>query len=360
MAEYKLRQSVYTLLFLLLSFGGLYFAKEFLVPVTLAAIFSMLFIRLCNWFETKHIGRGFASFLCIALFFIAIATVILLLSWQLSSLSENVDGMKDRLLDMFNKLRNWVNETVGISWRQQEEMIKEQSKNGGASAGAMALSFAGGAFSVLVNAVLVTVYMYLFLYYRSHIKKFILKLVQRHQKPLADEVVHKSGKVAQKYLSGMGAMIFVLWIMYGIGFSAIGVENAIFFAILCGLLEIVPFVGNLTGTSVTILSVLAQGGDSKTVILVVVIYAFVQFIQTYILEPLIVGEQVNINPLFTIMSLVLGEMIWGIPGMILAIPLLGITKIICDHVPDLEPYGFLIGPDKPREKRKGLFSFGKK
>jgi predicted PurR-regulated permease PerM len=196
--------------------------------------------------------------------------------------------------------------------------------------------------------------MFLFLYYRSHIKNFILKLTDRADKELADEIVDKSGQVAQKYLSGLGAMIFILWIMYGIGFSIIGVENAIFFAVLCGILEIVPFVGNLTGTSLTVLSVVVQGGDTRMIIWVLVTYFVVQFIQTYILEPLVVGEQVSINPLFTIMSIVVGEMVWGISGMILAIPLIGIFKIVCDHVPALQPYGFLIGPAVKKERRKSL------
>ena len=74
------------------------------------------------------------------------------------------------------------------------------------------------------------------------------------------------------------------------------------------------------------------------------------FLQTYLLEPLVVGAEVNINPLFTIISLVLGDLIWGIPGMILAIPLLGIVKIVCDHIEPLKPYGFLIGHDRKKKK----------
>jgi predicted PurR-regulated permease PerM len=350
----KLQRSVHILLFFFLAFGGLYFAREFLIPLTLAAIFSMLFIRLCNWFEHKGIGRGFATLWCILLFISAIILIVFLLSWQLSSLAENMDEMKQRLLNMFNSLRAWVHDTVGLTMKQQEDMVKEQGSSAGGSAGSMAASFAGGMFGVLVNTVLVLVYMYLFLFYRSHIKKFILKLVPRNEKTNTDEVVHKAGKVAQQYLSGLGAMIGVLWLMYGIGFSLAGVESAVFFAVLCGLLEIIPFVGNLTGTSITVLAVLAQGGDGKMVISVLAIYIVVQFIQTYLLEPLIVGEQVNINPLFTIMVLVFGEMIWGIPGMILAIPLLGIVKIVCDHVPELQPYGFLIGTEKQRGKKTGV------
>ena len=94
------------------------------------------------------------------------------------------------------------------------------------------------------------------------------------------------------------------------------------------------------------------------VIGVLITYAVVQFFQTYILEPLVVGAEVNINPLFTILVLVAGELVWGIPGMVLAIPLLGIVKIICDHIEPLKPYGFLIGQEK--KKKKTLFSKIKK
>lgn len=350
----KLQRSIYILLFFFLSFAGLYFAAQFLIPVALAAIFSMLFIRLCNWIERQGIGRGLSSLCCILLFVSAIGLIVFLLSWQLSGLAENLDAMKERVTSMLSGLQKWLQQQVGISPNEQKKMVQSQAEGSTSGAGGMLASFASSIMGIMVNTVLVLVYMFLFLLYRSHIKKFILKLVPGDDRAKADHVVHKSGKVAQQYLSGLGAMIAILWVMYGIGFSIVGVESAIFFAVLCGILEIIPFVGNLTGTSITVLAVMAQGGDSKMLIGVVVTYLLVQFIQTYILEPLIVGEQVNINPLFTILVIVLGEMIWGIAGMILAIPLLGIVKIICDHTPELQAYGYLIGPENPRKKRSGF------
>ena len=150
--------------------------------------------------------------------------------------------------------------------------------------------------------------------------------------------------------------------MYGIGFSLVGVKYALFFAVLCGLLEIVPFVGNLIGNLLTILMALSQGGDTNMVIGILVIYFVVQFIQSYILEPLIVGSEVNINPLFTIVGLIGGELVWGIAGMILAIPLLGIAKIIFDHVEPLKPFGALIGEEKksPNKLKKKFGEWAKK
>jgi predicted PurR-regulated permease PerM len=120
----------------------------------------------------------------------------------------------------------------------------------------------------------------------------------------------------------------------------------------------VPFVGNLTGNLLAVLMVVVQGGGTGMIFGVLITYATVQFFQTYILEPLVVGAEVNINPLFTIIVLVAGELVWGIPGMVLAIPLLGIVKIICDHIEPLKPYGFLIGQEK--KKKQGLIGKMKK
>ena len=78
-------------------------------------------------------------------------------------------------------------------------------------------------------------------------------------------------------------------------------------------------------------------------------YALIQFIQFYIITPLIMREQVNIHPIFTIVIIIAGELVWGIPGMILAIPALGIFKIVCDHVEALHPFGYLIGHHRKRK-----------
>jgi len=313
----------------------------------------MLFVPICNKLERQGISRSISAFLGLLLFITAVALVIVILSWQLSSFSENLQGIKERSLGMLEHFRNWLNETVGISQQQQDSLIDEQSKSAGGSTTNILAGFALGTLNVLINTVLVLVYTYLFLFYRSRIKTFILKLVPAQHNSQAKEIIQQSTNVSQQYLGGLTGMILMLWVLYGIGFSIVGVENALFFAILCGILEIIPFVGNITGTSFTVLAVVAQGGQSQMIIGVIAVYLLIQFFQTYILEPLIVGNQVNINPLFTIMALVVGESIWGIAGMVLAIPLLGIIKIICDHVPSLKAYGYLIGTEK-RSKNKWI------
>src|SRR5690606_13802478 len=97
--------------------------------------------------------------------------------------------------------------------------------------------------------------------------------------------------------------------------------------------------------------------DGNMVLGILAVYLTVQFLQSYILEPLVVGQRVNINPLFTIVALVAGELIWGIAGMAMAIPLLGIVKIVCDNVPELHAYGIVIGPIKSKKGHTPVLNF---
>jgi predicted PurR-regulated permease PerM len=313
----------------------------------------MLFLPVSTKLEKKGFSRGLSVALCILLFILFIAGIFSLIAWQISDLAKDFTGMEEKVTEAISKLKETLSSTFGISPEKQQEMLKKQQEAGGGGISAVVTGIMSAVMGLLVDTILVLVYIFLLMFYRRHIKQFILKLVQPEDKPKTTKIIYASSKVAQHYLGGLGMMIVLLWIMYGIGFSIAGVKNAVFFAILCGLLEIIPFIGNLAGTALTLLMALTQGGESNVIIGILITYALVQFIQSYIIEPLVVGAEVNINPLFTIIAIVLGETIWGIPGMILAIPLLGIFKIICDNVESLKPYGFLIGEEK--KKKSGGF-----
>ena len=339
------------LLLLFLIFAALFYAKAFLIPLTFGAILSMLFLPVCRWFEDKGINKVLSALFCVLIFLLSVALIVALLSWQISDMASDATQIEQKATQAINKLKQFINAKFGISQQQQKQILESQQSAGG---GGIVASIANTLMSMVVDGILVLVYIFLFIYYRSHIKTSILKMAAPEQKTETRKIISDASKVSQEYLSGLAMMIVVLWIMYAIGFSIAGVKNAFLFAILCGLLEIVPFIGNLTGTGLTLLMSLAQGGGTGIVMGILITYAIVQFLQTYILEPLVVGSQVKINPLFTIIALVVGELIWGIPGMILAIPLTGVAKIFCDHVEALKPYGFLIGEVKKKEKDSGF------
>jgi predicted PurR-regulated permease PerM len=331
------------LLIAVLITAALYFAQAFLIPLTFAAILAMLFIPLSKRLEKRGINRALAAIICILILILVFAGIGSLLAWQLSDLSEDMSGIEQKFKKFISQIENYIATTFGIDPKEQQKIVKEQA-NGG-STGQLA-KIMGSIFSIAVNTILVLVYIFLLMYFRRHLKNFLLRITPDNQKENVGRLTHDASRVSQQYITGLAMMIGTLWILYGIGFSIVGVQYAIFFAILCGILEIVPFIGNIAGTTITVLMAIIQGGDINLVLGILITYAMVQFIQTYLLEPLVVGNEVNINPLFTIVGIVAGEALWGIPGMILAIPLIGILKIVCDHFEPLKPYGFLLGQEK--------------
>ena len=352
------------LLFFFLLTIALYYGREVIVPFCIAGLLSMLFLPVSRKLESKGISRGFAALICLLIFIAFVAGIFFLLSWQIADLSKDLSGIEQRIKEFIEQAKQFINKTFGVTEEQQKKMMEKQQQSsggGGSQLAGAASSIMGSIMGILVNCILVIVYLFLLLFLRSHIRKFILKLAPATEQANTQKIIDKSSGVARKYLTGLAMMIVCLWILYGIGFSIVGVKHAIFFAVLCGLLEIIPFIGNITGTAITIIASVAQSGDSSVIIGILIVYAIVQFLQTYILEPLVVGAEVNINPLATILVIVVGETIWGIAGMVLAIPLLGIVKIICDHVEPLKPYGYLVGEEKKKggglkEKIGNLFS----
>jgi predicted PurR-regulated permease PerM len=345
-------KTVQLLLLLFLIFGGLHYARTFLIPIAFAGIISTLLLPLSRRLENRNFGRGIAASICLLTFLLSVAGIIALLVWQVTDLAKDFSQVEQNINQAIEQLKTFVNTKLGIAEAEQEKIIRDQQKSG---QGAASKAFTG-LFGVFVDIILVLVYTFLLLYFRSHLRAFIMKITPDEEHSKTNKIIHDSTTISHRYLTGLFMMIVILWILYGIGFSIAGVPNAIFFAVLCGVLEIVPFIGNLTGSGLTLLMAISQGGGSMA-IGVVITYAVVQFIQTYVIEPLVVGSEVNINPLFTILVLILGEELWGIAGMVLAIPLLGMTKIVFDNVDALKPYGFLIGGEK-KKKRSGNFIGG--
>ncbi|MBP6732574.1 MAG: AI-2E family transporter [Chitinophagales bacterium] len=327
------------LLLFFLVFAGLFFAKKFLIPLTIGAILALLFMPLCRWLEGRGVPKLIAAMLCIVIILLICAGIGAMLSWQLSELAKDAPQIKKQASDISAKITQFISSRFGISNAKQDEMLKEQ-QTGIAS---NVTGIIGTIGYTLVDCLLTLVYVTLILYYRGHLKNFVLRLAPSDKKGEVKDIMAQAAHVAQQYLTGLAKMIACLWILYAIGFTIAGVKNPLFFAFLCGLLEIVPFIGNLTGSLLTLLISVAQGAQIANIAGIVITYGFVQFFQGWVLEPIIVGPQVKINPLFTIIVLVVGEMVWGIPGMALAIPLTGMLKIVFDHVEPLKPYGFLIG-----------------
>jgi predicted PurR-regulated permease PerM len=338
------------LLLIFLIIAALYMAKEFLIPLFIGGILATIFLPFSHFMEKRKIPKGLAVFMCLLTLLAIISTLFYLLGWKISELINDVTLIKEKGIETITRIQAYIFNHLGISVEEQSQIIKGEKPS---ISGIMQMVL-GSLTHLFTTFILVLAYVFFLLYYRGHIKNFLLKLTAPQQRDEMEQVISSCTSVSQQYLLGLAKMIVCLWVMYGIGFSIIGVQNALFFAILCGLLEIVPFIGNITGTTLTVLVTALHGASATTLGGIVLTYGVVQFIQGWVLEPLILGGQVKINPLFTIIALVIGELIWGIPGIILAIPITAIFKILCDHVEPLKPYGFLIGEIETGKSEEGI------
>ncbi len=337
-----------TLLLAFLISAGMYILSGFLIPLVIGGVFAALFMPLCRWLERHRIPRGIASFLCMFSLLLAVAAIVALLGWQVRALTQDAAMIKQQVLKMVGHVQQFLFNHFGITTADQAKILSSQQAAATGLIGKLASSLA----SIFTDFVLILVYVLFLLYYRSHLRRFLLMLAPEDGRAGMNKVIDSVAAVSLQYLLGLFKMIVCLWVMYGIGFSVAGIDNALFFAFLCGLLEIVPFIGNITGTSITLLVAAAQGDSTGALLAIAATYGLIQFIQGWFLEPLIVGAQVRINALSTIIALILGELIWGIPGIFLAIPMVAMFKIVCDNVESLKPIGFLIGESAPAKERK--------
>ncbi len=277
----------------------LVYAKPFLLPLTFAGLLSMLLLPLVKWFQReKNVPHALGILLGILALVAFFAGVIFFTSLQIADISKNSARLEQQVTGKYNSVRQYIAEVfAGISPEKQKQIIEKQQSSASGNTGSFITGFLTGIFGFFTDALLTLVYIFLFLFFRKKLKGFIVRMAPQDRAGDAMKTVSEAQKVSQQYLTGLFLMIVCLWIMYTIGFTIAGVKNALFFAIICALLEIVPFVGNLIGTALTLGMSLVQDGGSGVLIGVVITYVVVQFFQTYILEPMIVGAEVQINPI---------------------------------------------------------------
>jgi len=338
-----LGKSIQILLFTVLLGAVFYIGKPLFMPLAIAGMLAMLFIPWCRWLERRGFSRGAASIFCGMAFILAVGGIFTLLIWQVGHITADISLIRENFSRTSDRIHQYFRDELKLGRAEAQQIIPSPATPDGI--GRTAAMLMGGLMTTAVYLVLIWFYLITLLCLRHRFREFVLRLVPDDRRSQTKMILLRSLQVVQQYLSGLMIVIGCLWVMYGIGFSAIGIHHAIFFALLCGLLEIIPFVGNLTGSTLTCLMALSQGGGIGMVAAVLVTYAIIQFIQFYIISPLVMRAQLNINPLFIILALIGGDLIWGITGMILAIPLLGITRILFDQVEALQPVVYLTGQD---------------
>jgi predicted PurR-regulated permease PerM len=127
----------------------------------------------------------------------------------------------------------------------------------------------------------------------------------------------------------------------------LGIEYALLLGIVGALLNVIPYIGGLVAVALPMIVALATKSTPIYALYVLIIYYIIQLIDNNFIVPKIVASKVKINALFSIIVVLAGNALWGIPGMFLSIPLLAIVKLLFDHIEPLKPWGLLLGDTMP-------------
>ncbi|HEX8546007.1 MAG TPA: AI-2E family transporter [Cytophagaceae bacterium] len=347
MEKNYLYRATLLLLFLFLFFSGLYYARDFIVPIAISILLAMVLLPITKRLEKAGVPRLISVILCLLVIIGLIAGIIILFYSQVVAFAQDLPHIKVTLIEKFKLLQNFVESKTNISAQQQMNWIELRYNDLINSSGQYVRMLLMGITGGLAIFGLIIFYILFFLLYRVRINNFFLQLVSDDKHAKVESIICKITDLIQHYLTGLLIELAVLGTLNAIGLLILGIRQAIFLGYLAGLLNIIPYVGSMIGSIFPIMMALIFGDSLTTVVAVMALMATTQFIDNNILTPKIIGSHIQINPLVTIMGIVSGGFIWGIPGMIMFVPLLGIFKIICDNLDPLKPIGYLLGDDAP-------------
>jgi predicted PurR-regulated permease PerM len=149
--------------------------------------------------------------------------------------------------------------------------------------------------------------------------------------------------------------LIIVAILNSVGLLLLGIEYAIILGIMGAVLNLIPYIGGIIGIALPMVIAFVTKDSLSYPILVFCVYLFIQFIDNNYIVPKIVAARVRINALISIIAVLIGGALWGVPGMFLSIPITAILKVIFDHIEPLKPWGFLLGDIVPTAQK----SFGK-
>jgi predicted PurR-regulated permease PerM len=326
----------------------LYVAKTIIIPLIFALIIAIVLHPVVNILAKLKINRVVAIIFTIFLTFLVIVAFAALLINKVNYFSNSWPVLVEKFTSIFSQAITWVSDNFAINQQKISDWIaKTQGDLIAQSTGAI-----GKTLVVLGNALVVIfllpVYIFLILYYQPILIEFIRRLFGTDNREKTNEISSQIKTVIQRYLIGLTIEAFIMGTLEITALLILGIEYAFLLGIIGALLNVIPYIGGLVAVALPMAVALATKSSPAYALYILVIYYIIQVIDNNYIVPRIVASKVKVNALFSIIAIIAGNAIWGIPGMFLSIPLLAIVKLICDHIDPMKPWGFLLGDTMPQ------------
>lgn len=326
-------------------------AKEILCPLLFALLFAILLLPLAHFLELRlKFARSAASGTSVILLLFFLALVLYLVGSQITRLSHDWPMFKQQLSISLDNIRQWISVKFHVDIDKQmvyfDSATSRILSEGTSLLGATVLSLS----SILLFLVFVLIDTFFLLFYRRLIMKFLISVFMEENSLMIYEIVAQVQLIIRKYILGLLLEMGIVAGACCLAFWLLGIKYAILLGLITGLFNIIPYIGIFTALLLSTLITFATAATSSKILLVMITVIVMHLIDSNILLPLIVGSKVRINALITLIGVIVGEMMWGIPGMFLAIPVIAIAKIVFDRIDSLKPWGLLLGDEKDETK----------
>jgi predicted PurR-regulated permease PerM len=320
----------------LLLFPAFRFLRRFKVPEILAIIFPILmvaiFIGLIGWFFSSQMGK----------------------------VIEDFPQIKKNVSIHLHSLSEWISRISPLSTTEQTKMISDKSEDLLNYAGGFASGAAVTLSSIFVFVGLLPIYIYLILFYKDILLRFIFMWFKQDDHPRVKDAIYQTESIVKNYLMGLLIQVTYMTILLGGTLLLFGIKHALLIGVIFAILNLIPYVGALFGNIIGVLLTLTSSTELWPVLTVLIIIAVVQFLDNNILMPRIVGSKIKINALVSILGVVVGGSIAGVSGMFLSMPLIAVLKVIFDRTEMFKQWGVLFGDERPSRSPMTFPIFRKK
>ena len=330
--------------------------KSILVPISFAILLAVLLNPFVNLLQRWHFPKALAIMVAIFIAIIIIFGIAYFITMELANFSDQMPILKKKFAELFSKSQQFIYSEFNIPFAKQQQYIADTQ----AGLKPMIGTALGTLMGTLAMIFLLPVYTFLFLYYKVLILNFLYESFSETNTNEVNVVLKQTKGAIQSYMFGLLLEALIVATLNTIALFILGVEYAILLGLIGAILNILPYIGGIIAIllPVIVATITKSGYDTQLGILAA--YIVIQFIDNHFLVPYIVSSKVKINALISIIIVLLGNALWGVPGMFLSIPFIGILKIIFDRVTDLKPWGKLLGDQVPTKHKGQIWSLRRK
>ena len=324
--------------------------RDILVPLAFALLLAILLNPLSVFLQKWRLSKVVAILVSIIMAMILIGSIAYFLVIEMKSFATELPEFKQKFGQMVVRLQHFARHDFGINAKKQGEYLNQVEN----SLKPVISSAMGTLLGGMVMFFLLPVYTFLFLFYKKLVLNFLYEVFSETKEKELNVVLNQTKLAIQNYMFGLLLEALIVALLNTSALLILGVQYAVLLGVIGALLNILPFIGGILAILLPILISVVTKDGFQTPLWIVISYLIIQFIDNHFLIPAIVASKVKINALISIVVVLLGGALWGISGMFLSIPIVGVLKIIFDRLPEMKPWGMLLGTDMPTRRRSKL------